>query len=409
VNGVDIKTAVMNLAAPFVGGPLTALGVALLLAAIVLGVVSAYAAVAVYVERKVASFIQCRLGPMEVGPSFALKIGGIQILPPGWYGLGVMIADGVKLLAKEDIIPTQADPALFRLAPYVVFAATMAAFAVIPFGSFLAPSGLDAGILFLLAASSVGVFGLVMGGYASNNKWSLYGAMRSVAQIISYEIPMGLALLSVVVTSGSLDLRVISDAQSGWFWNWHAFANIWLFIGFIAYFIASLAETNRTPFDIPEAESELVAGYHTEYSGMRFAIFFLAEYANMLLVSLVGAVFFLGGYHTGFAFLDGLVFLGPVVLLSKALGLVCIMIWLRWTLPRYRVDRLMVLCWKGLLPLSLIAFLGAGMAVFQTSLVMRIIGRLPILLVLVLFVTEALKGLRPSPKRSAVAAEGVVA
>jgi NADH-quinone oxidoreductase subunit H len=409
MSGVDVKSAVLLLAAPYAGGPLATLGVALLLAAIVIGVVATYAAVAVYVERKVASFIQCRLGPMEVGPNFAVKVGGLQILPPGWYGLGVMIADGVKLMAKEDIIPTQADAALFRFAPYVVFAATLAAFAVIPFGSFLAPSGLDAGILFLLAASSVGIFGLVMGGYASNNKWSLYGAIRSVAQIISYEVPMGLALLSVVVTTASLDLREISNAQAGWFWRWHVFTNIWLFIGFIAYFIASLAETNRTPFDIPEAESELVAGYHTEYSGMRFAIFFLAEYANMLLVSLVAAVFFLGGYHSGIAFLDRFSLLGPVIILGKALALVGVMIWLRWTLPRYRVDRLMVLCWKGLLPLSLIAFLGAGVAVFQPSLVMRIILRLPILLVLGLFVAAVLKGLRPAPKRAGKISEGAAA
>ncbi|MEK8022823.1 MAG: NADH-quinone oxidoreductase subunit NuoH, partial [Candidatus Hydrogenedentota bacterium] len=385
MNTIDFEPLIYALLNPYVGSGLAIVIYALAMAGVVIGIVSGYAAIAVYAERKLSAVIQCRLGPMEVGPEIEIKIGGRTILPKGWYGLGTLISDAVKLLAKEDIIPRQADQLLFRLAPYVVFASTMAAFSIIPFGAFLAPSSIDGGILFLLAASSVGVLGLVMGGYASNNKWSLYGAMRSVAQVVSYEVPMGLALLSVVITVGSLDMREISDAQSGWIWHWHVLKNPFLLIAFVAYYISALAETNRAPFDIPEAESELVSGYHTEYSGMRFSMFFLAEYANMLLVSLVASLFFLGGYNTGFAFLDRVFILGPVVLITKATLLVLVMIWIRWTLPRYRVDQLMKLCWKGLLPITLFAFLGAGVAVFQDSLVYRLFWRVCIVVLIGFF------------------------
>lgn len=400
MSSVDLEPMIQNFLNPYLGSGLAILVYALALGGLAIGVVSAFAGVAVYAERKLSAVIQCRMGPMEVGPEIEVKLGGFTILPKGWYGLGVLIADGVKLLAKEDIIPRQADPLLFRFAPYVVFAATMAAFSLIPIGAFLAPSSMDGGILFILAASSVGILGLVMGGYASNNKWSLYGAMRSVAQVVSYEVPMGLALLSVVVTVGSLDMRAVSDAQHGWIWHWHIFKNPFLSIAFLAYYIAALAETNRAPFDIPEAESELVSGYHTEYSGMRFALFFLAEYANMLLVSLIASVFFLGGYGTGIAFLDNFVILGPVVLLSKAVLLVLGMIWLRWTLPRYRVDQLMKLCWKGLLPVTLAAFLGAGIAVFQAGVAQRLFWRLAIAFMIGFFWWSAQQGLRPMPLRA---------
>lgn len=394
---VDARGAFLALAGPWIGAPAAGLLLSFVLAGAVAGVVSAYTAVVVYVERKVASFIQCRLGPMEVGPGFEISVAGVRLLPAGWYGLGVIIADSVKLLGKEDIVPADADRPLFRLAPYVVFSAALTAFAVIPAAPFLVPSGVDGGVLFLLAASSVGVSGLVMGGYASNNKWALYGAIRSVAQVISYAVPMGLAILAVVLTAGSLDLTAITRAQSGWFWNWFAFRNVWLLVAFVAYFIASLAETNRTPFDLPEAESELVAGYHVEYTGMRFAIFFLSEYTNMFLVSLAASVFFLGGYHTGIAPLDRFVLLSPPALLVKACLLVFLMIWLRWTLPRFRVDRLMVLCWKGLLPVTLVAFLGACVAALQEGLLAEIVHRGPILILVAAFIHGVRRGLRPEP------------
>ncbi|OIO35281.1 MAG: NADH-quinone oxidoreductase subunit NuoH [Candidatus Hydrogenedentes bacterium CG07_land_8_20_14_0_80_42_17] len=362
--------------------------------AVILGVLSAYGALAVYAERKIMAFMQCRLGPMEVGPEIELRIAGMKILPKGWYGLGVLIADGIKLLGKEDTVPAKADSLIFKLAPAIVFAATITSFVVIPFAPFFTPADIDAGILVILAASSIVAVGIVMGGYASNNKWSLYGAIRSVAQVVSYEVPMGLALLSVVMTTGSLALADIADNQSGWAWNWHAFSNVWLFIAAIIYIISSLAETNRTPFDIPEAEAELVAGYHTEYSGMRFALFMFAEYINMLLVSLIASVFFFGGYYSGIQWLDRYYFLGPFVLGAKALLLVIIMIWLRWTLPRFRVDQLMTLCWKAMLPLSIIAFVGAAAALFQTSLVFAIFWRFCILILLALFAFEVAKGIR---------------
>lgn len=393
-----ITSSIASCLEPCVGYSLAWLVTGVISASVFLLIVSGFAGVAVYVERKVASFIQCRLGPMEVGPGDydALlaqllklgpgKVGGALIkfviaglkglgfvlslvlypftrrigMPPGWYGLGTIVGDGVKLLAKEDIIPTDADPALFRLSPYIVFSATLASFAVIPFGDGLVAARLDAGVLFLLASSSVGIIGLVIGGYASNNKWSLYGSMRSVAQAVSYEVPLGLSILTVVMVVGSFDLMNVANAQAGWFWNWHIFASPFLFVSAIIFGIAALAETNRTPFDIPEAESELVSGYNTEYSGMRFALFFLAEYANILLASIVGSVFFLGGYHSGIAPLDQFVLLGPIVLLTKAALIVVFVILLRWTLPRFRVDRLMTMCWKGLLPIAVICFLGAG-------------------------------------------------
>lgn len=381
----------------YLPGSLAPAAAGLVLAGVFASLIAGFVAVGVYVERKVASFIQCRLGPMEVGPNFAVKLGGWTILPPGWYGLGVIVADGIKMLAKEDIIPAKADHSLFRLAPYIAFTAALTAFAIIPVGVWLIPADLDAGILFLLAAGSVGVIGVVMSGYASNNKWSLYGALRSVAQVVSYEVPMGLALLSVVLTVGSLSLADVAAAQSGWIWHWHIFTNIWLFLAFFAYFIASLAETNRTPFDIPEAESELVSGYHTEYTGMRFGIIMLSEYANMLLVSLVGSIFFIGAGLTGIPLVDRLTFLAPFVLVAKALFLVFVMMMLRWTLPRYRVDQLMIMCWKGLLPITLVCFLGAGMAVFQGGMVMGVAYRLPILFLIILFVVAVRAGIRTRP------------
>lgn len=405
---VAVKELLLQFLSGYLPGPLAVLVAGLVFAGAFASVIAGFVAVGVYIERKVASFIQCRLGPMEVGPDFALNLGIVRV-PRGWWGLGSIIADGLKMLAKEDIIPTLADRALFRLAPYIAFASTLAAYCVIPVGVFLVPADLDAGILFLLAASSVGITGIVMGGYASNNKWSLYGGLRSVAQIVSYEIPLGLALLCVVLTTGSLSLSAIASAQSGWFWHWHAFQNVWLFLAMFVYYIAGLAETNRTPFDIPEAESELISGYHTEYSGMRYGVFMLAEYANMLLVSLVCSVFFLGAHHTGVPFLDRWPILGPFVLAAKAVFLVFVMMWLRWTLPRYRVDQLMIMCWKGLLPIALIAFLGAGMAVFQDGPAFRWAFRLPILLVIALFVYAVVSGIRkplPAVARTAPASPG---
>jgi NADH-quinone oxidoreductase subunit H len=271
----------------------------------------------------------------------------------GWHGWAQSIADAIKLLMKEDIIPRLADRKLFILAPLIVFASSFAAFAVLPFGRDIVASDLDIGIFFILAVTSMVTVGIIMGGWASNNKWSLLGAMRSAAQIVSYEIPVGLGVLTVVMLVGSLNLQEIVLAQTGGFWNWFFFPlrNPFTSIAFVMTFIASLAEVNRTPFDIPEAESEIVAGYHTEYSGMKFAFFFLAEYADMFLVSAIATILFLGGWNGPFG---GVIpFPGVVWFLLKATSLVLVQIWMRWSLPRLRVDQLMFVSWKVLTPFSL--------------------------------------------------------
>ena len=309
-----------------------------------------YALLAILGELKISAFMQERLGPMRTGP----------------WGTLQPIAEVVKLIQKEDITPDAANKPLYNLAPYIIFTGAYAAFAVIPFSQYFVPAGMNIGLFYIFAVGSIAVIGLVMGGWASNNKYSLMGALRSVAQLISYEIPGAMAILSIAVLATSLNMVEINKAQSGWFWNWFIFGGpgtlekLWVIpftlgIGLI-YMISSLAETNRTPFDIPEGESELVAGYHTEYSGMKFAMFFFAEYANMFVVAAVIATIFLGGWNSPFGdFLSGPIW-GAFWFILKAFLVVFTQIWIRWTLPRLRVDQLMYLGWKVLLPLSFLCF-----------------------------------------------------
>jgi len=305
-----------------------------------------YALFAVWLERKVSAHMQDRLGPMRVG---------------GWHGWAQTIADILKLIQKEDIVPTAADKKLHLLAPYVVFIGSYAAFATIPFSSAYVGSNLNIGLFYIIAVSSIVVVGILMAGWSSNNKWSLFGAVRSAAQIVSYEIPTALSLLAVVMIAGTLNLQEINQQQAGWLWQWFIFRKFpFVFIAFVIYFVASLAETNRTPFDIPEAESELVAGYHTEYSGMKFALFFLAEYANMFAVSAIGATLFLGGWNSPFGeYLSGPLW-GAFWFISKGLFFVFVQMWLRWTLPRLRVDQLMHISWKVLTPWAFACIIGVG-------------------------------------------------
>jgi NADH-quinone oxidoreductase subunit H len=336
------------------GGPPTALVVlSFMLGAA--GAVLAFVAVLVmfftWLERKVAGHIQSRLGPMVVG---------------GWHGWAQPIADGIKLFLKEDVIPGPADRILFGLAPYFVFASSFAAFVVLPWGRRLVVADLNIGIFFVLAVTSFVVVGILMAGWASNNKWSLFGAMRGVAQIVSYELPAALSLVAVVMWVGSLNMSDIVKSQAGWFWHWHALSGFPFFtVGAVIYYISSLAETNRVPFDLPEAESELVAGYHTEYSGMRFAMFYLAEYANMFLVSSIAVVAFFGGWYVGIPFLEFIP--GPIVFVAKGIFLVFVMIWLRWTLPRLRVDQLMAMCWKYMIPIAFVNLIGLGLMMLLTG------------------------------------------
>ena len=306
-----------------------------------------YALFAVWLERKVSAKMQDRMGPMYTG---------------GWHGWAQTIADILKLIQKEDIVPAAADKKLHLLAPFIVFVGSYAAFAAIPFSSLYIGSNLNIGLFYIIAVSSLVVIGLLMAGWASNNKWSLLGAMRSAAQIVSYEIPTALALLAVIMVAGTMNLQEINKLQSGWFWNWYIFSKFpFVFIAFIIYFVASLAEVNRTPFDMPEAESELVAGYHTEYTGMKFAMFFLAEYANMFAVSAIASAVFLGGWNSPFGdFMNGPIW-GLLWFISKGMFFIFVQMWLRWTLPRTRVDQLMYVSWKVLTPWAFACIFGVGL------------------------------------------------
>ncbi|HWP58791.1 MAG TPA: NADH-quinone oxidoreductase subunit NuoH [Candidatus Acidoferrales bacterium] len=311
--------------------------------------VAPLAGITSWLERRVWARMQSRVGPNRVGPQGILQ----------W------LADGIKNLLKEDIIPATADKWLFALAPYVVFVGFFATFVVIPFAGHLIVADLNIGILYLLAVTSLVVVGILMAGWSSNNKWSLLGGMRSAAQIVSYEIPAGLAVLNIVLIAGTLSMQGIIKNQ-GWApWDWYLFYNPFTFVAFFLYFTAALAEGNRTPFDIPEAESELVAGYVTEYSGMRFLFFFFAEWGNLYVIGAVATTLFLGGwqipaipYVTESVVLTTL--LQFIVFFLKAYLWVFVAMWVRATLPRVRVDQLMSLCWKYMVPLSFVCLLGTA-------------------------------------------------
>jgi NADH-quinone oxidoreductase subunit H len=302
-----------------------------------------------FAERKIIGYMQVRIGPNRVGPK-------------GWLQ---PIADAMKLMFKEIVIPNRANRFLFVLAPILSFGPALAAWAVIPFGDGMMISHLDAGLLYLLALTSMGVYGVIIAGWASNSKYAFLGAMRSAAQIVSYEIAMGFALVGVLMAAGSLNLNQIVLAQQGsllhWFW-------LPLLPLFVVYFISGVAETNRAPFDVAEGESEIVAGFHVDYSGMAFAVFFLAEYANMILVSALAATLFLGGWLSPF---EGIPLLGDLFafipgaiwLVLKISLLLLLFLWFRATFPRYRYDQIMRLGWKVFIPVTLVWIVVIGLGV----------------------------------------------
>jgi NADH-quinone oxidoreductase subunit H len=301
-----------------------------------------------YAERKVIGYMQVRIGPNRVG----------------WRGLLQPIADAVKLLMKEIVIPTKANKGLFLLAPMLAIAPALAAWAVFPFDEGVVLADVNAGLLYILALTSLGVYGIILAGWASNSKYAFLGAMRSAAQIVSYEIAMGFALVGVLVAAGSLNLGEIVQAQSGSFLTWFWLPLLPLFG---VYFISGVAETNRAPFDVAEGESEIVAGFHVEYSGMAFAVFFLAEYANMILVAALAALLFFGGWLSPLpqAWVDGVFLLddGFHWLLLKTFFFMFLFLWFRATFPRYRYDQIMRLGWKVFIPITIVWILVVAVAV----------------------------------------------
>jgi NADH-quinone oxidoreductase subunit H len=333
-------------------------------ASVLVGFVAGSAVFFIWLERKVAGRIQDRLGPTRVGGRF------------GWLQT---IADGVKLLVKEDLIPADADQMLFRLGPYIAFCGSFTAFLALPFANEWAAKLLSISVFFMLAVMSTEVFGIILAGYGSGSKWALFGGIREAAQMVSYEVPMALCVLVPVIVAGSMDLNYISNQQT-YFWNWYVFHDPFTFAAFWTYFTCATAQCKRAPFDLAEAESELVAGFHTEYSGLRWSFFFMAEYASMFAVSGIAVLLFLGGWHTGFlpelsTWLSQLLgsaaepsyvgwvlgnALNVVVFVVKGWLLVFVMMWVRWTLPRLRIDQVMMTCLKYLLPISCVLLLGVS-------------------------------------------------
>ena len=323
---------------------------------IAVAIISLIAMGSTWLERKVSGHIQCRYGPMRVG----------------WHGWLQPLADGVKLLLKEDLIPIGADRVLFVLAPSIVLASVMAAFAAFPLAPNFYFADIDLGIFMILAMTSTTTIGVMMAGWSSNSKWSLFGAMREAAQVVAYEIPLGISLLVPIMVAGTFNLIEVSNGQEGalgifnWYiWPW---VNPFMLPAFLLFFVAILAETKRAPFDLPEAESELVAGFMTEYSGIRWSFFFMEEYAAMFLYCVVGSFFFFGGFEspltwgvreamgTGFVYQIACV----VTIALKGFAGLFLMMWLRWTLPRVRIDQVMTMGYKYLTPLALVCVLGAG-------------------------------------------------
>ena len=333
---LNITKTIQDLLLGFMSEDIASISTMVIIALIYLGIFSVAGLMLVLVERKVAAWFQLRIGPNRVGP----------------WGLLQTMADALKLVSKELTGTVKADMFLYNLAPYFVIVSSLMALAVFPFTQEFQAFDINIGIFFLIAISSIGVIGILLGGYASNNKFALIGAMRSGVQTISYELSVGLSLLTMILITGSLQLSEIVEVQkNGWL---IVQGHIPAIIAFMIYMIAGTAETNRAPFDMVEAESELGAGFHTEYSGMKFAYFFLAEFINMFIIAAIAATVFFGGWLSPFGITDSIPWLGVFWFLGKTFALVFLMMWFRWTFPRLRVDQLLTLEWKYLLPLNLL-------------------------------------------------------
>jgi NADH-quinone oxidoreductase subunit H len=328
------------------------------------------AGIFIWLERKVSGRIQDRLGPTRTGGKF------------GWLQ---SLADGIKLIQKEDLVPKDADGLMFRLAPYIVVVSSFVGYMALPFSDGWAAVAIDTGLFLTLAVLSLEVLGVILAGYSSGSKWALFGAIRESAQMVSYEIPMAICALCPIVTAGTLNLNEIALLQSGGIWNWNV-VHPFNFFAFFVYFTCATASCKRAPFDLAEAESELVAGFLTEYSGMRWSLFFLAEYASMFLVSGLATVLFLGGWDDGLGIIASIKaampvglgnylanLLGFLVFMTKASALVFVQIWVRWTLPRLRIDQVMTTCLKYLIPIS--CFLFAGTVAYPLVLVKMTSGQ----------------------------------
>jgi NADH-quinone oxidoreductase subunit H len=346
-------------------------------AVLLVSFVAVSALIFIWAERKIAGRIQDRLGPTRVGGKF------------GWLQT---VADGVKLLVKEDTIPTTADHFLFRVAPYIAFCGSFVAFVALPFGHGLVAREFNVAVFFMLAVMSSEVFGVILAGYGSGSKWSLFGGIREAAQVVSYEVPRAMTVLLPVILAGTLNLGVIADKQAGFLWNWYVFHDPFTFAAFWVFFTCGTASCKRAPFDLAEAESELVAGFHTEYSGLRWSLFFMAEYGSMFAISAIAVILFLGGWHTGllpFELTDRLGWwvgnaVNVVVFILKGWVLVFLMMWVRWTLPRLRIDQVMTTCLKYLLPISCVLLMGLTLWLLVVPAVVRRFVPVVIMLVTVL-------------------------
>ena len=342
--------------------PLAYLLAAAIHSGLILGLVAVAALLFIWMERKISGRIQDRLGPTRVGGKF------------GWLQT---LSDGIKLIAKEDLAPRDADQMLFRLAPYISFTASFTAYLALPFADGWVAFDTNIAVFFILAVLGLEVFGPILAGYGSGSKWSLFGAMREAAQVVSYEVPLGICVVIPVLLTGTMNLTAIANMQAGWFSNWLIFHDPFTFAVFGVFFACALASVNRAPFDLAEAESELVAGFLTEYSGLRWSYFFMAEYGSMMLVSGLAAILFFGGWHgpipvfdlLGWSYapdatawtLTGFVanLAGCINFIAKAILGVTVMMWARWTLPRLRIDQVMTMCLKYCVPIAAFCFVGA--------------------------------------------------